>query len=78
MAGINYCNPNPRVRSGGRPIQVEEITRLLGALGKTGSNLNQIARSFHLGDMSRARIEEALREAEAVKAELRKFLGRRG
>ena len=59
------------------PVEVEAIARLLAALGKTGSNLNQIARAINSGDQRRALIDEAIAEAETFKDHLRRFLGRR-
>ncbi len=59
------------------PVEVEAIARLLAALGKIGSNLNQIARAINSGDQRRALIDDAIAEAEAFKDHLRRFLGRR-
>ncbi len=59
------------------PVEVEAIALLLAALGKIGSNLNQIARHLNRGDPASSLIDEALAEARLLKDHLRRFLGRR-
>jgi hypothetical protein len=68
--------PTPRqVR---RPaVERGELARILGELGKIGSNINQIAHAANLGDaVPRRRIELALEDLTIMKDALLKALGR--
>ena len=58
---------------------VPEIKRLIGELGKIGSNLNQIARYFNQGGIisseMRAEIKKSLRDIYEMKYEVMRMAG---
>jgi hypothetical protein len=58
------------------PADRKELARVLGELGKCGSNLNQLARAFNRG---RTPLDEdlalALRAFTAMRADVRRALG---
>lgn len=58
------------------PIEREAAARLLAALGKIGSNLNQIARSVNTGIANENTLHDALQEADLLKQVIRKAIGR--
>ncbi|MGO9986809.1 MAG: plasmid mobilization protein [Rhodomicrobium sp.] len=63
-------------RSVARPsIDRELMARLIGQLGKIGSNLNQIARAANMNIASMRDLDAALREAAEFRAAIRPFLG---
>lgn len=63
-------------RSVKRPsIDRELAARLIGQLGKIGSNLNQIARTANKNNASAREFEDALREAAEFRSAIRAFLG---
>ena len=69
--------PGPRaVRK--PPVQKEELARLLGWLGKLGSNVNQLARRFNTTGMFPGSNEllAIRREVSEMRAALMKALGR--
>ncbi len=68
--------PSPRaVRR--PPIERRELGRLLGELGKVGSNLNQIAKSLHTGILVyEVEIQRELDGLAAVREAILKALGR--
>lgn len=60
------------------PVEKRELARLLGELGKIGSNLNQIARALHMGDPpDMHEMRRALEEFAALRALTRRALGYR-
>lgn len=60
-----------------RPADHRELARLLGELGKIGSNLNQLAKASNQGLVVYGNeIEAALRELEAVRTAILTALGR--
>jgi hypothetical protein len=68
----------PQPRAVHRPqIERAELAKVLGELGKIGSNINQIAHAANLGDaVPRRRIRLALEELAVMKDALLKALGR--
>ena len=58
---------------------VKEIKKLIGELGKIGSNLNQIARYFNQGGIisseMRTEIKKSLRDIYEMKYEVMKMAG---
>jgi hypothetical protein len=67
----------PKTRSTRRaPIERELLAKVLGQLGKIGSNLNQIARDAHLGREVQAEVVAELPFLRAVVPMLIKALGR--
>ena len=70
--------PAPRARR--RPsIEAEAMGRLLGELGKVGSNLNQIAHHMNAGraEVSPAAIAAALSDVADIRAALMEAMGRK-
>ena len=70
--------PAPRARR--RPsIEAEALGRLLGDLGKVGSNLNQIAHHMNAGrnEVSPAAMEAALSEVADIRAAILEAMGRK-
>jgi hypothetical protein len=70
-------SPGPRaVRK--PPVQKAELARLLGELGKVGSNVNQIARAFnqHQDSPSLRELTEIKGELVAMRVAIMKALGR--
>ena len=59
-------------------MQKAELARLLGELGKVGSNVNQIARAFnqHQGSPSLKELTEMKGELVAMRTAIMKALGR--
>ena len=58
-------------------VEVAVLSRLLGQLGKCGSNLNQIAHQLNAGEhANRGDITAALAELRELKAEIMGALGR--
>lgn len=80
---VQTLQTEPRTRSTRRPsVERELLAKLLGQigavkgeLGKSGSNLNQIAHAANLGDADRFDLGEAIRENRHAVAENR-FLSR--
>ena len=69
----------PKTRSTRRaPIERELLARVLGQLGKIGSNLNQIAHAANLGLGLQGDVAASLAEIRAVLPLLFAALGRRG
>ena len=70
--------PAPRARR--RPaVETQEVARLLGELGKVGSNLNQIAHRLNAGDaIGSASIAEAVADVQAMRDACLAALGRKG
>ena len=67
----------PKTRSTRRaPIDRELLAKVLGQLGKVGSNLNQIAREAHFDRFERADLATALSVLRALVPLLLKALGR--
>ena len=69
--------PAPRARR--RPaVEAQEVARLLGELGKVGSNLNQIAYHLNTGETVGANsIAEAMADVQAMRDACLAALGRR-
>ena len=63
----------------GRHDYVKEIKKLIGELGKIGSNLNQIARYFNQGGIisseMRTEIKKSLRDIYEMKYEVMRMAG---
>ncbi|MEI9994657.1 MAG: plasmid mobilization relaxosome protein MobC [Rhizomicrobium sp.] len=60
-----------------RPTEKTELVRLLGEVGKIGSNLNQLAHRANSGDAVKAQeVETALAGLHKMRASLLKALGR--
>jgi hypothetical protein len=69
---------SPKTRSTRRPpIERETGSKILGQLGKIGSNLNQIAHSAHLGLSVEAQLTGALAELRATLPVMLEALGRK-
>jgi hypothetical protein len=67
----------PKTRSTRRaPIDRELLAKVLGQLGKVGSNLNQIAREAHFDRFERADLATAISVLRALVPLLMKALGR--
>ena len=68
----------PKTRSTRRPpIERETLARLLGQLGKVGSNLNQLAHAANVGQTHRAEIVAVVADVRALLPPLLDALGRR-
>lgn len=70
--------PAPRARR--RPsIEAETLGRLLGDLGKVGSNLNQIAHHLNAGraEVSPAALDAALSDVADIRAAIMAAMGRK-
>jgi hypothetical protein len=68
----------PKTRSTRRaPIERETGAKILGQLGKIGSNMNQIAHSAHLGLSVEAQLTGALAELRSTLPIMLDALGRR-
>jgi hypothetical protein len=68
----------PKTRSTRRaPIERETGAKILGQLGKIGSNMNQIAHSAHLGLAVEAQLTGALAELRATLPVMLESLGRK-
>ena len=68
----------PKTRSTRRaPIERELLAKVLGQLGKIGSNLNQIAHAANIGHDRRADVDAAVAELRAVLPPMLEALGRR-
>lgn len=58
------------------PIEKELLARLLGQVGKAGSNVNQIARSANMGDQDFFGTAETLQELREAAQAIQAALGR--
>ncbi|MGB3723534.1 MAG: plasmid mobilization relaxosome protein MobC [Pacificimonas sp.] len=69
--------PAPRARR--RPsVNTQEVARLLGELGKVGSNLNQIAHAMNAGSpIGSNSIAEAIEDVQAMRDACLQALGRK-
>ena len=68
----------PKTRSTRRaPIERETLAKVLGQLGKIGSNLNQIARAANLNQAERAEIGTTVAELRGLLPALLEALGRK-
>lgn len=68
----------PKTRSTRRaPIERELLAKVLGQLGKIGSNLNQLARAANVGETDRAEIVVAVAELRALVPDVQDALGRK-
>jgi Bacterial mobilisation protein (MobC) len=66
----------PKTRSTRRPpIERELLAKLLGQIGKVGSNLNQIAHAAHLDKAEHFEIAEVIRENRDLGREVMKAIG---
>lgn len=66
----------PKTRSTRRPpIERELLAKLLGQIGKVGSNLNQLAHAANLDRTYRAEIMDAVAENRALSREVMKAIG---
>ena len=69
----------PKTRSTRRaPIERETLARLLGQLGKIGSNLNQIAHAANLNETQSREIDAAVAELRGLLSPILEALGRKG
>jgi hypothetical protein len=67
---------SPRTRSVRRaPVEKEELARILGQLGKIGSNLNQLARAFNRDRSETEQIGATLAELRDLVPAIRLALG---
>src|SRR5205085_11172330 len=67
----------PPGRAPRRPgIEEQAVARLLAALGKIGSNLNQLAKYAHLGRTLENSLEETLRDVREMRLACLQALGR--
>ncbi len=60
------------------PVEKEMLAKLLGQLGKVGSNVNQVARAAHTTGAERAEIDATMAEVRAAAEAITSALGRRG
>jgi len=68
----------PKTRSTRRaPIERETLAKVLGQLGKIGSNLNQIAHAANVGVAGRLVVNGAIQDLRAVLPTLLEALGRK-
>ena len=59
------------------PVERRELARLLGEVGKLGSNLNQIAKAVHMGQLVyTGELDSALAGVLEVRAAILRALGR--
>lgn len=67
----------PKTRSTRRaPVEKEVLAKMLGQLGKIGSNINQIAHAAHLEMTQRKELDAALAELRALTPLIHAALGR--
>ena len=72
------CLNVPPPRQVRRPtVNHEAVARLLGQVGKVGSNLNQLARAANAGRTLEASIEAALIDLTEIRAVCMEALGKR-
>lgn len=50
LSGSDVAPPRRRARNIASPADIAALRDLLGAVGKVGNNVNQLARSVHLGE----------------------------
>ena len=68
----------PKTRSTRRPpIEKEALARLLGHLGKVGSNLNQVAHAANIDQAGEAEIRAAVAEVRQAAQMIMVMMGRR-
>jgi len=68
----------PKTRSTRRPpIEREELARLLGHLGKVGSNLNQVAHAANIDQADETEIRAAVADIRAAAKLVMIVMGRR-
>jgi hypothetical protein len=68
----------PKTRSTRRaPIERELLAKVLGQLGRTNSNLNQLTHAAHLGHTERAAIGATVAEIKALLPVILEALGRK-
>lgn len=74
------CLANPKTRAARRPpVEVRTLARLLGELGKVGSNLNQIAKAANSDKaVNREALETALAEVRGMVPAILEAMGRKG
>jgi hypothetical protein len=74
--GVLFGAPTPRqVRR--PPVERQELARLLGALGRVGGNLNQLAHRFNSGlPTDRQEVLDAIRSLAPVRDAILAALGR--
>ena len=69
----------PKTRSTRRaPIERETLAKLLGQLGKIGSNLNQIAHAANLNETQSREIDVTVAELRGLLSPILEALGRKG
>lgn len=74
---VQSLTTKPKTRSTRRaPIERQLVAKVLGQLGKIGSNANQIAHAAHLGQADRSEILHMVQEMRAVLPTLYHALGR--
>jgi hypothetical protein len=67
----------PKTRSTRRaPIERELLARVLGQLGKAGSNLNQVARAVNMSGVEDAEVRAVVVEVRQAAQEVMRALGR--
>lgn len=73
------CLDKVKTRAARRPtVELENLSRLLGELGKVGSNLNQIAKTLNAGGWASGNeVNKALRELQGVSAAILDAMGRK-
>jgi hypothetical protein len=68
----------PKTRSTRRaPVEKEALAKVLGQLGKIGSNLNQLTHEANIGYMDRAEISATLTEIRGLVPLILSALGRK-
>ena len=68
----------PKTRSTRRaPIEREQLAKVLGQLGKVGSNLNQIAHAAHLDRATSGEVKSSVAEVRSLLPHLLAALGRK-
>lgn len=68
--------PLPKGRRGGRVADAQSLGTLLGALGRIGNNVNQLARLAHIGSWPDApALRESVRDIHWMRRQVMKALG---
>lgn len=57
------------------PVELEAAARVLAALGKIGSNVNQLAHYAHQGKFHSEEIDEAMRDLKELRIAILKAMG---
>src|SRR5438128_116691 len=72
QAALNVAPPRAVRRP---PVELEAAARVLAALGKIGSNINQLAHYAHQGKFQSEEIDDAARDLKELRIAILKAMG---